>query len=146
MFVILPVKRNCLILKRLLMRKPKDETTLVTESIVKGLFEKKGKRVALIDLRNLDNRICDFFVISHASSSTQVDSLAWSVEDVVRRETGRKPSHIEGRENCLWVLIDYGDILVHVFQEPYREFYNLEALWADGHVTVLEDMPLKKDA
>jgi len=145
MFVILPVNRNCLILKRLLMRKTKEESTLVTESIVKGLFEKKGKRVALIDLRNLENRVCDFFVISHATSSTQVDSLAWSVEDIVRRETGRKPSHIEGTENCVWVLLDYGDILVHIFQEPYRDFYNLESLWADGRVTMLEDMPLKKD-
>src|SRR5665648_152776 len=102
------------------MRKTKDEATQVTESIVKGLFEKKGQRVAMIDLRNLENRVCDFFVISHAASSTQVDSLAWSVEDVVRKETGRKPSHVEGTENCIWILLDYGDILVHIFQEEYR--------------------------
>ncbi len=144
MFVISPINRNCLILKRLLMRKVKDEAALVTESIIKGLFEKKGKRVALVDLRNLENRVCDFFVVSHATSSTQVDSLAWSVEDVVRRETGRKPYHVEGTENCIWVLLDYGDILVHIFQETYRDYYNLESLWADGHITMLEDMPLKK--
>jgi ribosome-associated protein len=126
------------------MRKTKDDASLVTESIVKGLFEKKGQKVAMIDLRKLQNRVCDFFVISHAASSTQVDSLAWSVEDVVRKETGRKPYHVEGKENCMWVLLDYGDILVHIFQETYRDFYNLEALWADGHITVLEDMPVKK--
>jgi ribosome-associated protein len=126
------------------MRKTKDDASLVTESIVKGLFEKKGQKVAMIDLRKLQNRVCDFFVISHAASSTQVDSLAWSVEDVVRKETGRKPYHVEGKENCMWVLLDYGDILVHIFQEAYRDFYNLEALWADGHITVLEDMPVKK--
>ncbi|HUW93266.1 MAG TPA: ribosome silencing factor [Bacteroidales bacterium] len=126
------------------MRKTKDEATLVTESIVKGLFEKKGQRVAMIDLRKLENRVCDYFVISHAASSTQVDSLAWSVEDLVRKETGRKPNHIEGRENCMWILLDYGDILVHIFQEGYRDFYNLESLWADGRITVLEDMPEKK--
>jgi ribosome-associated protein len=108
------------------------------------LFEKKGQKVAMIDLRKLQNRVCDFFVISHAASSTQVDSLAWSVEDVVRKETGRKPYHVEGKENCMWVLLDYGDILVHIFQEAYRDFYDLEALWADGHITVLEDMPVKK--
>lgn len=126
------------------MRKPSQETSLVTESIVRGLFEKKGKKVALIDLRNLENRVCDFFIISHAASTTQVDSLAWSVEDVVRKETGRKPAHIEGTENCFWVLMDYGDILVHIFQEQYRDFYSLESLWADGRITILEDIPLKK--
>lgn len=126
------------------MRKTKDDASLVTESIVKGLFEKKGQKVAMIDLRKLQNRVCDYFVISHAASSTQVDSLAWSVEDVVRKETGRKPYHVEGKENCMWVLLDYGDILVHIFQEAYRDFYDLEALWADGHITVLEDMPVKK--
>lgn len=126
------------------MRKPKKEATLITDSIVKGLFEKKGEKVALIDLRKIESRICDYFVITHAASTKQVDSLAWSVEDIVRKETGQKPFHIEGRENCIWVLLDYGDILVHIFQQPYREFYNLESLYADGHLTILEDKKEKK--
>jgi ribosome-associated protein len=126
------------------MRKTSKEASRVTESIVKGLFEKKGEKVALIDLRNIENRICDYFVITHAASTKQVDSLAWSVEDVVRKETGHKPFHIEGRENCIWVLLDYGDILVHIFQQPYREFYNLESLYADGRLTILEDKAEKK--
>jgi ribosome-associated protein len=126
------------------MRKTDKEATLVRDSVVKGLFEKKGEKVALIDLRKIENRVCDYFIISHATSSKQVDSLAWSVEDIVRRETGRKPYHIEGRENCIWVLLDYGDILVHIFQQPYREFYNLESLWADGTLTMLEDKLEKK--
>ena len=126
------------------MRKTGKNATGVTESVVRGLFEKKGEKVALIDLRNIENRVCDWFVISHASSTKQVDSLAWSVEDVVRKETGRKPYHIEGRENCIWVLLDYGDILVHIFQQPYRDFYNLESLWADGSITFPEDITEKK--
>lgn len=126
------------------MRKAGKEATLMTETIVKGLFEKKGEKVALIDLRNIESRVCDWFVISHAASTRQVDSLAWSVEDVVRRETGRKPYHIEGRENCMWVLLDYGDILVHIFQQPYRDFYDLESLWADGSVTFPVDQTEKK--
>lgn len=126
------------------MRKTSKEASRVTESIVKGLFEKKGEKVALIDLRNIENRICDYFVITHAASTKQVDSLAWSVEDVVRKETGHKPFHIEGRENCIWVLLDYGDILVHIFQQPYRDFYNLESLYADGRLTMLEDKAEKK--
>lgn len=126
------------------MRKTDKEATAVKDSIVKGLFEKKGEKVALIDLRTIENRVCDYFVITHATSTKQVDSLAWSVEDLVRRETGRKPYHIEGRENCIWVLLDYGDILVHIFQQPYRDFYNLESLWADGRITMLEDKEVKK--
>lgn len=126
------------------MRKTSKEASRVTESIVKGLFEKKGEKVALIDLRNIENRICDYFVITHAASTKQVDSLAWSVEDIVRKETGQKPFHIEGRENCIWVLLDYGDILVHIFQQPYRDFYNLESLYADGRLTMLEDKAEKK--
>jgi ribosome-associated protein len=126
------------------MRKPNKEAAQITDSIVKGLFEKKGEKVALIDLRKIENRICDYFVITHAASTKQVDSLAWSVEDIVRKETGQKPFHIEGRENCIWVLLDYGDILVHIFQQPYREFYNLESLYADGRLTMLEDKEEKK--
>lgn len=126
------------------MRKTTKEDIAVTESIVKGLFEKKGKKVTLLDLRKLENRVCDYFVISHAPSTTQVDSLAWSVEDVVRKETGRKPAHVEGTENCFWVLLDYGDVIVHIFQEEYRNFYNLESLWADGKVTTYEDIDEKK--
>jgi len=126
------------------MRKTIKEDITLTESIVKGLFEKKGKKVTLIDLRSLENRVCDYFVITHALSTTQVDSLAWSVEDVVRKETGRKPVHVEGTENCFWVLVDYGDVIVHIFQEEYRSFYNLESLWADGNMKVFEDIDEKK--
>ncbi len=126
------------------MRKATVKATAMTDIIVRGLFEMKGEKVALIDLRNIESRMCDWFVISHAPSTRQVDSLAWSVEDVVRKETGVKPYHVEGKENCIWVLLDYGDILVHIFQQPYRDFYDLESLWADGRVTYLEDNAEKK--
>jgi ribosome-associated protein len=126
------------------MRKTTKQEIAITESIVNGLFEKKGKDVTLLDLRDLENRVCDYFIISHATSNTQVDSLAWSVEDIVRKETGRKPAHIEGTENCIWVLMDYGDVIVHIFQEEYRNFYNLESLWADGKISRLEDIHEKK--
>ncbi len=126
------------------MRKATLKATAMTDIIARGLFEMKGEKVALIDLRNIESRMCDWFVISHAPSTRQVDSLAWSVEDVVRKETGVKPYHVEGKENCIWVLLDYGDILVHIFQQPYRDFYDLESLWADGRVTYLEDNAEKK--
>lgn len=122
------------------MKKRSDGTGILVESVVKGIFEKKGQNVLKVDLRKLENRITDYFVICHGSSKTQVDSISYSVEDTVRKEAGEKPIHVEGLENCFWVLIDYGDVIVHIFQEEYRNFYNLESLWADAHIDGLEDI------
>ena len=110
------------------------------ESILKGIFAKKGINVLKIDLRKLENRIADYFVICHATSGTQVDAICESVEDTVRIETGEKPSHIEGLDNSFWVLLDYGNVVVHIFLEEYRNFYSLESLWADAEITVMEDL------
>jgi ribosome-associated protein len=121
------------------MRKKSDGTEILIESIVKGIFEKKGEDVVKIDLRKLETRITDYFIVCHASSKTQVDSICYSVEDVVRKDAGEKPIHVEGLENCFWVLIDYGEVIVHIFQEEYRKFYSLESLWADANITGLKD-------
>ena len=121
------------------MRKKTDSTEILVENIVKGIFEKQGEDVVKIDLRKLEIRIADYFIVCHAPSKTQVDSISYSVEDFVRKETGEKPIHIEGLENCFWVLIDYGDVIVHIFQEEYRKFYSLESLWADATITGLND-------
>jgi ribosome-associated protein len=121
------------------MKKRQDETQLLLGSVVKGIFEKKGLEVLKIDLRKLENRISDFFVICHGTSTTQVDSICNSVEDHVRTETGSKPWHIEGLDNCFWVLLDYGDVVVHIFLEEYRQFYSLESLWADAAMEVVKD-------
>jgi ribosome-associated protein len=121
------------------MKKKADGTDVLLESIIKGIFEKKGQNVLKIDLRKLENRITDYFVICHAGSGTQVSAICDSVDDTVRKEVGEKPMHIEGLDNCFWVLLDYGDVIVHVFLEEYRNFYNLESLWADATIKTLED-------
>jgi len=121
------------------MKKKQDGTEILLNSIVKGIFEKKGQNVLVIDLRKLENRITDYFVICHAGSTTQVSSLCDSVEDTVRIDTGEKPQHVEGLDNCFWVLVDYGNVIVHVFLEEYRSFYSLESLWADAKVEKMED-------
>jgi ribosome-associated protein len=121
------------------MKKRSDGTEVLVDSVVKGIFEKNGQNVLKVDLRKLENRITDFFVICHGSSKTQVDSISYSVEDTVRKDAGEKPIHVEGLENCFWVLIDYGDVIVHIFQEEYRNFYSLESLWADAHIDRMED-------
>jgi ribosome-associated protein len=121
------------------MKKRSDETGLLLDSIVKGIFEKKGQNVLKIDLRKLENRITDYFVICQASSTTQVSSIADSIDDTVRKEALEKPIHLEGLDNCFWVLIDYGSVVVHVFLEEYRSFYSLESLWADAGIESLVD-------
>jgi ribosome-associated protein len=122
------------------MKKRTDGSELLLESVIKGIFEKKGQKVLKIDLRKLENRITDYFVICQATSTTQVSALADSVEDTARKEAGEKPVHIEGLDNCFWVLLDYGTVVVHIFLEEYRNFYSLESLWADADIEVMEEV------
>jgi ribosome-associated protein len=121
------------------MKKKSDGTDVLLESVLKGIFEKKGQNVLKIDLRKLENRITDYFVICQAPSGTQVSSICDSVEDTVRIDAGEKPFHVEGLDNCFWVLLDYGNVIVHVFLEEYRKFYSLESLWADASIEAIED-------
>ncbi|HNW56797.1 MAG TPA: ribosome silencing factor [Bacteroidales bacterium] len=125
------------------MKKKSDGAGVLLGSVIKGIFEKKGQNVLKIDLRKLENRITDYFVICHASSGTQVGAICDSVEDTVIKETKEKALHIEGLDNNYWVLMDYGDVIVHIFLEEYRNFYNLESLWADASIEVMEDIKLK---
>ena len=121
------------------MKKKSDGTEELLDSVIKGIFEKKGQNVLKIDLRKLETRITDYFIICQAPSITQVSSLSDSVEDTVRKITGEKPMHLEGLDNCFWVLIDFGNVIVHIFLEEYRNFYNLESLWADAVIEKMED-------
>ncbi|MEI7595198.1 MAG: ribosome silencing factor [Bacteroidota bacterium] len=117
-----------------------EESQLLARTIVSAMHEKKAKDVVVMDLRKIGSRICDFFVICHAASNTQVDAIAHSVEDYVRKNIGQKPWHIEGFENAEWVLVDYVDVVAHVFQEEKREFYNIEELWADAEIKKFENV------
>jgi ribosome-associated protein len=121
------------------MKKKSDGADVLLESVIKGIFEKKGQNVLKIDLRKLENRITDYFVICHAPSGTQVSAICDSVDDTVRKEVSEKPLHVEGLDNCFWVLLDYGNVIVHIFLEEYRKFYSLESLWADASIEALED-------
>jgi ribosome-associated protein len=121
------------------MKKKSDGTEPLLDSIVEGIFEKKGLNVLKIDLRKLENRITDYFVICHATSTTQVSAISDSVDDLARTQAGEKPAHVEGLDNCFWVLLDYGTVIVHIFLEEYRNFYSLESLWGDAVITAMED-------
>lgn len=107
-------------------------TQSLVNCIIKGIEEKKGFETVVLDLSKINSTICDSFVICHATSRTHVVALAESVEEIVRKEIGLSPRRREGFTNGEWVLLDYLDVVVHVFQEPIRKFYNLEGLWADA--------------
>ena len=105
------------------------------ELILEAIREKKGHQVVSIDLSEVENSICDFFIICHGESVTQVGAITESIEKKLKEEALIRAHHVEGLQNSQWVLLDYFDILVHVFQEEFRSFFRLEELWADGKVT-----------
>jgi ribosome-associated protein len=105
------------------------------ELIIEAIMEKKGHQIVSIDLSEVENSICECFIICHGESVTQVGAISDSIEKKMKEEALIRPHHVEGLRNSQWVLLDFFDILVHVFQEEYRSFYRLEELWADGKVT-----------
>lgn len=110
----------------------KNETQKLADAVVEGILEIKGKNITVMDLRGIHNRVCDYFIICQADSNTQVNAIAESIQENVRKTTGDKPYRSEGFENSEWILIDYVTVVVHIFQSHIREFYNLESLWADA--------------
>jgi len=105
------------------------------EIILEAIREKKGHEIVSIDLTEVENSICDCFIICHGESVTQVGAITDSIERKMKEEARIRAHHVEGLRNSQWVLLDFFDILVHVFQKEYRSFYRLEELWADGKVT-----------
>lgn len=112
--------------------KTKSESLILAEYIIKGIQEKKGKDIVSIDLSGLNNSVCNYFIICHGGSNVQVQAIADSIEDEVRTAIKVKPWHKEGKQNSEWILLDYVDVVAHIFQENTRSFYNLENLWADA--------------
>ena len=101
------------------------------EKIVIGISDVKGQNIEMIDLRRIENRICDFYIICSGSSNVHVSAILESVKKKVSKALKEKPSHTEGEENAEWVLLDYIDVVVHIFQKHIRDFYKIEELWGD---------------
>lgn len=114
-------------------------SVLLKEEVVKGMQEIKAKDIVCIDLRGIPGAVSDFFVVCHGESSTQVDAISRSVYDVVLSDIGEKPWHQEGRQNAEWILLDYVDVVAHVFYKESRDFYNIEGLWADAEIEVIPE-------
>lgn len=107
-------------------------------NILKGIEDVKGENIDILDLRALDNTVCDYFIICNGNSNTQVVAITNSIQKIVSKELKEKPWHVEGTENGEWVLIDYVNVVVHVFQKHIREYYNIESLWGDAKITSIE--------
>jgi ribosome-associated protein len=122
--------------KRVKVTTPR-ETNGLLDSIIDGMQEKKAKNITVLDLHQIENRIADYFVICDADSGTHVDAIADSVEEVVLKQTNEKPYHSEGQQNSEWILLDYINILVHVFLKETREYYNVEGLWGDAEIRTI---------
>jgi ribosome-associated protein len=104
----------------------------IVAATIEAMEAVKGKEIVTLDLREITTAVTDYFVICHAPSKTQVDAIADKVEELVFEKTQNKPYHVEGRDNTEWILIDFVDVVVHVFLESKRGYYKLEELWADA--------------
>ncbi|MGH1386246.1 ribosome silencing factor [Kordia sp.] len=120
------------------MTKTKVSTDQLITGIIKGIEEVKGNDITILDLREIENTVCDYFIICNGTSNTQVNAIVGSVQKLVSKELKDKPWHIEGAENAEWVLMDYVNVVVHVFQKHIREFYDIEGLWGDAKVTSIQ--------
>ncbi len=112
-------------------------TALVNE-ITEGMEDVKAKNITVLDLREIENAVCDYFLIAEGTSNTQVNAIVNSVEKRVRENLGDKPWHVEGTANAEWILMDYVNVVVHIFQSEVRAFYDLESLWGDAEITKIE--------
>lgn len=120
------------------MQKRKASADELIALILQGIEEVKGLEINLLDLRDIENTVCDYFVICNGTSNTHVNAIVNSIQKTVSKGIQDKPWHVEGSDNAEWVLLDYVNVVVHVFQKQVREFYDIEGLWGDAKVTMVE--------
>jgi ribosome-associated protein len=116
-----------------------DSSEILSKYIVKGIQEKKGSDIVIINLKDIGNAISDYFVICTGASDTQVDAISESVEKEVLESANEKPWHREGFQNKEWILLDYINVVVHIFKSDVRSFYGLEELWGDAAISKIEE-------
>ena len=121
------------------MAKKIDATNILLENIIDAIQDVKGKEIISLDLREIESAICKYFVICTGTSNTHVSAIEGNVKKVISKDLGEKPSHIEGNNMGEWILMDYFDVIVHIFQEKTRAFYNIEDLWGDAKFTKYKD-------
>ena len=120
------------------MLKTEAGTDQLITTILEGIEEVKGQNIDILDLREIENMVCDYFIICNGTSNTQVAAIVNSVQKTVSKSLKDKPWHVEGLQNAEWVLMDYVNVVVHVFQKHIREYYDIESLWGDAKVTSIQ--------
>ena len=109
------------------------------DAIVKGMLEKKAADIQVMDLRKVKNAVADFFIICSGGSDKQLDAIADSIDDEVYKAVKENPWHVEGKNNKEWMLLDYFDVVAHIFRKDKRDFFALEKLWGDAEITEIEE-------
>lgn len=112
---------------------------ILAEVVIKGMQEKKAQNITLLDLRKVKGAVADYFIVCHADNDKQVEAIGKSVEEEVYKALKEDPWGKEGYENCQWVLLDFVDVVAHVFLGNTREFFGIEALWGDAEISKIED-------
>ena len=120
-------------------KKKSPNSEKLSEAIVQGMQEKKGFDIVVLDLRKVKNAVADFFVICSGNSDKQLDAISESIDEYVFKKVKENPWHSEGKNNKEWMLLDYINVVAHVFKKEKRNFYALEKLWGDAEITRIED-------
>ncbi|MBT8297978.1 MAG: ribosome silencing factor [Maribacter sp.] len=120
------------------MQKRKASADELIALILQGIEEVKGLDINILDLREIENTVCDYFIICDGTSNTHVNAIVGSIQKTVSKASKDKPWHVEGEDNAEWVLMDYVNVVVHVFQKHIREYYDIEGLWGDAKFTSIE--------
>ena len=115
-------------------RKVVQESTYISEIAIHGIQEKKGSEIVRLDLRNIHSSVADYFVVCHAESTTQVKAIALSVEQEIFKAIKLEPLRKEGLQHAEWILLDYVDVIIHIFKTEKREYYGIEDLWGDAEM------------
>ena len=119
----------------------RQDSDTLADVVVRGMQDRIGSDIVVLNLKHLQNAVADYFIICSANSDTQLDAIARSVEEEVEKTSGEMPWQTEGRTNREWVLLDYVDVVVHVFLRDRRKFYSLEELWGDAEIKYVEEEP-----
>ena len=119
----------------------RQDSDTLADLVVRGMQDKKASDIVVLNLKELRNAVADYFIICSANSDTQIDAVARSVEEEIEKVTGESPWQTEGRTNREWVLLDYVEVVVHVFLRDRRKFYALEELWGDADISYIEAEP-----
>lgn len=112
----------------------------LSKAIIEAIQDRKGQHIVDIDMTAIESSPTHEFIICQGKSTSQVNAIADNIREEVRLQTGIKPYNLDGYRNSQWIVIDYGDVMVHVFLPDVREYYNIEDLWSDGKITEIPDL------